>query len=387
MTTDQRSLLIPTRHFRGLSGKVILLKYNIPALVAAGWRVQVFAEKIDAAMTRELGAEPHKIWGRGFNKRHKVNRFMRHAERFAIKQNAGLVVGHGDTLHQDVLHIHSCRHREHEESTGRSLQPGEKATADFQARQLLEGRQACVVANSRLMRDDLCARFQLDADSFKVVYPGHDPARFFVRDSETRQALRAELGVGEGVLIGLITSGKLRLRGADLLIEAVAQLPEALRSNVQLLIVGSGDVTSFEAQARAAGLADRVHFREPVQQVEALYAALDIYVNPARFETFSMSVLEAMACGIPSITTRQVGISELYTDAMQAGLMPAARSEALAQSLHKFLSDPTALAQHAQTCRELAAPLTWDSNIQAHQAIYDAVYSERAELKQHAKKS
>ncbi|MDX1496830.1 MAG: glycosyltransferase, partial [Salinisphaeraceae bacterium] len=230
MSISQRSLLIPTRRFRGLSGKVILLKYNIPALVAAGWRVQVFAEKIDMAMTRALGAEPHKIGGIAFNKRHKVNRFMQHAERFARKHSAGLVVGHGDTLHQDVLHIHSCRHREYEESTGRSLQPGEKATADFQARQLNEGRQQCVVANSRLMRDDLCDRFNLDSQRFEVVYPGHDPQRFYPRDPATRQSLRAELGIGDGLLIGLITSGKLHVRGADLFIDAIAQLPEPLRN-------------------------------------------------------------------------------------------------------------------------------------------------------------
>lgn len=92
MSVQSPSLLITTRHFRGLSGKVILINNNIPALVKAGWRILLIAEELDEDMTHRLrlGAKPHKIWGRGMNKHHKLTRFIKQAERFARMQNVEL---------------------------------------------------------------------------------------------------------------------------------------------------------------------------------------------------------------------------------------------------------------------------------------------------------
>lgn len=375
---DTPRLLIPTRHFRGLSGKVILLRNNIPAFVQAGWRVLVYAEKLDEQMVRDLGAEPHRIHGRGFGKSHKVRRFIHHADRFAQTQGVDLVAGHGDTLNQDILHIHSCRHREYEEMHGQPLKPGRKATADLQARQLTEGRYRRLVANSAMMRDDFVQRFGIDPARVSIVHPGHDPARFHPDPGDVAsRRLREELGVADGLLVGLITSGKLELRGADLMVAAAARLPEPLRQRLHLLLVGSGDKDGFMREAARAGLADRLHCLSPVTGVETLYRALDVYVNPARFETFSMSVLEAMACGVPSVTTRKVGISELYTADMQDGLMSSVSAEALADCLANLLVNSERRAAFAGECQAMATPLTWAHNTAAHLEIYRQVLAEK----------
>lgn len=382
--TPDRRLLIASRTMRGLSGKVILLQNNIPALIKAGWAVSLFGEKVDMEMVKSLGATPIKVWGRGINKTHKLRRFHKQHARLLQKQNFDLVVSHGDTLEQDILHVHNSRHMEYEAIYGGKLQPGQKESADLQDRQLNEQRFRLIVANSQLMRGDLINRYGIDPGKIEVVYPGYDPERFFVRNSDAAsQALREEWQIkNDEIVVGLVTSGKLIQRGADILIPALAQIPEALRNRARIIIVANDDFKPFMQQAREAGVAGRIQFLEPRKDVESFYNALDIYINPAKIETFGMSLLEAMACGAAAITTKgRVGAAETFTDAMQDWLISAPTPEALAPTLAALLESQEVRQQHAQHCAEAAYPHRWETNIARHLEIYDRVLAEkRAEI-------
>ncbi len=378
-TSSQRRILISTRIMRGLSGKVILLNYNIKALVAAGWDVSVFAEKIDKAMIESMGAQPFSVWNKLFSKPRRLQRFLDKHERLARSGRYDLVVGHGETLFQDVLHIHNSRHLEYEHIYGKTLIPGAKVTADIQAQQVAEQRYRLLVANSHLMRDDLITRYNADPERITVVYPGYDPERFYPRrDNPASIALRDQLGVGDRVLVGLVTSGKLIQRGADLLIPAIAGLPDELRRRMLTVIVAKDNLEPYQRQVAEAGLGDSVRFLAPRQDVDALYNALDIYINPARIETFGMSLLEAMACGVPCITTRgKVGAGELFTGDMQAGLMARADADALSDTLQQLLQSAELRLSHAALCAEAARPHDWSSNTRQHLALYEKVVAEK----------
>ncbi len=374
-----RRLLISTRTMRGLSGKVILLQNNIPALVAAGWDVSLFAEKIDKAMVEALGATPLKVWGRGFNKTHKLRRFHRQHRKLIEKQHFDLVVSHGDTLDQDILHVHNCRHLEYEAIYGGTLRPGDKESADVQDKQLVERRFRLIVANSQLMRSDLITRYDIDPEHIEVVYPGYDTHRFFVNpDNPTSRALRESWQINDEIVVGLVTSGKLIQRGADILIPALAQLPPELRRRTRVIIVANDDFKPYLEQAREAGVGDRIQFLEPRKDVESFYNALDIYINPAKIETFGMSLLEAMACGAAAITTRgRVGAAETFTDEMQDCLIEAPSPDALAPVLQRLLESPALREQHAKRCAAAAYPHRWESNTARHLAIYDRVLADK----------
>jgi UDP-glucose:(heptosyl)LPS alpha-1,3-glucosyltransferase len=111
-------------------------------------------------------------------------------------------------------------------------------------------------------------------------------------------------------LFGLITSGEPEIRGADLLIQAYLALPQNIQEQSQLLIMGKNMKKKLQHLV-PSGANSRVHFYEALPNVAEYYKALDVFVLPARIETFGLTVIEACACGIPVIVSHNVGALEI----------------------------------------------------------------------------
>src|SRR4029077_10617409 len=102
-----------------------------------------------------------------------------------------------------------------------------------------------------------------------------------------------------------------RLKGLEPLLRAVALLPS--ESSFRLLVAGSPDTVAFERLARRLKIADRVRFVGYCADMRNCYFAADFFVHPTFYDPCSLVVLEAMACGLPVITSRYNGASELMS--------------------------------------------------------------------------
>ncbi len=367
-----RRLLIATRQLAGLSGKVLLIQRNLPALVAAGWDVHVLAEKCDRAALATLGVQVHKAARGWWPRARRLQRFSERATRLARDIHADLVVGHGDTRGQDVLHVHLCPHRQHLAITGQELRRGESPDADLLEDMLRAREFRRVVANSGLMRDELAQCYAVPAEAISVVYPGYDPARFQPGRASAAAALRAQLGVGEsGLLVGLITSGDFRTRATDQFLQAMAQLPSALRDRLSLLIVGKDRIAPYEKLGAELGLARQMHFLAPREEVEQFYQALDLYVHPAHFESFGMSVLEALACEVPVLATRATGVTELFPPVLDEWRLNSAARDEIAGKTRRLLESAELRRSCAAQARAAIQHLSWEHNAQQHLALYE----------------
>ncbi len=102
-------------------------------------------------------------------------------------------------------------------------------------------------------------------------------------------------------------------KGIDQLVEIFRHLFPGGDENVRLVIVGDGpDRSQIENLAQRD---PRIFFAGAQQNVAAYYRAFDVYISPARFEPFGLSILEAMAAGCPLVLTRSEGPREFVTDA------------------------------------------------------------------------
>ena len=153
-----------------------------------------------------------------------------------------------------------------------------------------------------------------------MIHPGFSQSRFRPQDWPLGAPLRRELGMAEGeILLGLVTSGDFVKRGVALFLKAVGGLREELRSKLHVLIVGrEKDLEPYRRLAGEAGLGERARFLAPRPEVERIYHALDLMVHPALFEEFGQSVQEAMACGVPVVTSARVGAAELLAPDCEA---------------------------------------------------------------------
>jgi glycosyltransferase involved in cell wall biosynthesis len=153
----------------------------------------------------------------------------------------------------------------------------------------------------------------------RVIPNGVDTTEFRPMPAE-RKRLRAELGFSDGdAVLGYV--GRLHTtKGIPLLIDAFEQLRRE-NSRLRLLLAGPGPLRgAIEKRARASSGAIVLLEPQPFDRVASLLNALDVFAFPSRGEAFGISLLEAMACGLPSVAFGRWGVKELVSDG-ETGLL------------------------------------------------------------------
>ena len=198
--------------------------------------------------------------------------------------------------------------------------------------------------------------------SVSVIYHGIDSRQFNpgVRAS-LRSAARAALRssrYGE-----CSPTGGKRLEkegGLRTLLEAMARLRNR---SIWAIVVGQDDPAPYRALLRAHDLEDRVLFLPLRSDVEWYYAAADIYVGPSLEDAFALPPLEAMACGVPVVVSRQAGVSEVLTDGVDGLILEdPTDSGQLALFIERLISEPESFGQLGSAAARTAYKYTWDEN-------------------------
>jgi glycosyltransferase involved in cell wall biosynthesis len=194
-----------------------------------------------------------------------------------------------------------------------------------------------VIANSQLAKAALARHFALDLSRIAVLYPGYRSQRFSPqRAAALRPAARRALGLGDAPLVGLVTSGDFAKRGLDVFL-AAADLIASERADVRFLVVGS-KVLPSQAREHPLVVSGRVAYRPKSRDPERWFAALDVFLYPARFEEFGMVVSEAQAIGLPIVTSRAVGAAECLPASYERWLADAPDAADAAQRTLRLLA-------------------------------------------------
>ena len=173
-----------------------------------------------------------------------------------------------------------------------------------------------------------------------------------VLPQRSRLETRLELGVGEDEVL-LIHSSNLRpVKRIDLLLQVAARLKE--QSGFRLLILAGESFAPYEAEVRRLGLEDRIIVRGRTQNVEEYYSATDIGLITSDSESFCLSILEAMFCGCPTVSTRVGGIPEVIQTDSTGLLVSPGDVEALAEQVSKLIADPERRQAMGQAAKQFA---------------------------------
>jgi UDP-glucose:(heptosyl)LPS alpha-1,3-glucosyltransferase len=196
-------------------------------------------------------------------------------------------------------------------------------------------RLRAVICNSEMVKADIIRHFPQIADKLHVIYNGVDLEMFnpSLRETE-RAAKRVDLGVGAGQKLYLYVGSGFERKGVRTLLEGFEKQGN---ERDRLVIVGEDKhMESMKRLARELGLAERVKFVGGQLDVRAYYAAADCFVLPTLYDPFPNAVIEAMACGLPVITTAQTGASELITQGVNGFVVDALDATALAEAMRRF---------------------------------------------------
>jgi UDP-glucose:(heptosyl)LPS alpha-1,3-glucosyltransferase len=219
-----------------------------------------------------------------------------------------------------------------------------------------------VIANSRLVAGEIVAAYGCAPERITVIYNGLPAASFDALGPEVRKHTRAALDLAEDDYVVLFAGSGWERKGLSSVISAVEHLPDSLRP--RLLVAGRGDAAAYRRKltVRAAG---RVRFLGAVSDMPALYAAADIFVLPTYYDPFSNACLEALAAGLPVITTVHNGFAEVIAPGVDGEVLPLdedparALADRLARWSNRELRKNTLAARIGK-----AAVFTIESNVE-----------------------
>ena len=214
------------------------------------------------------------------------------------------------------------------------LSPWHRYTLRAEAAMFRHPNLSAVICNSHMVRDDIAQRFGIPLEKLPVIYNGVDLEHFHPRLRAThRAALRAKVGAGEAtalqggraknallavadgdtVPIVLFVGSGFERKGLPTLLDAFALLSA---SSAQLWVVGHDkSALAMQKKAEQLGISGRVRFWGPQKDVRPFYGAADIFALPTLYDPFPNAALEALACGLPVVTTTSCGTAELITKA------------------------------------------------------------------------
>lgn len=233
-------------------------------------------------------------------------------------------------------------------------------------------RRIVVTSNSLMAR--MASTYPATAAVLRLVTPGVTRVDG-VATAGQRMAARQGLHLpraGNGILF---VGNDYRKKGLETLIKALAQVSH----DTWLAVVGDvAQIPEFRAQAKAAGVADRVFFLGPLSDVSEAYMAGDCLAHPTLEDTFAMVVLEAMAHGLPVLVSSEpyCGISGLLTPEVNALILEDPQdSKALADALLRLFEDPSLRQRLGQAAVAFASRHQWSALALQQEALYFSLLS------------
>jgi UDP-glucose:(heptosyl)LPS alpha-1,3-glucosyltransferase len=308
------ALLLPKL---SLYGGAERFAYNLATFLAPDFDVHFIYAKKETAEPK--GVKVTCLGRPPLGKAMKVLWYAVRAELFLRKQHFDLSVGLGNTFRQDVLRLSGgpikifweLSKKAYPKGFSRNfkmfrrrISPGNRLTQAIERIQLRNSQH--LIAVSHLVRDWTIKAYPfLSKKKFQIIYNQPDLSRFSPAGRELKQKLRDQFGLPRDKIIVSTAGTNFMLKGVAQLISSLRFLPETF----YLIVAGKRNPAYFLRLARKLNVADRVHFMGQVKDMVSFYRASDIFALPTFYDACSNAVLEAMACGIPVVSSQNNGSS------------------------------------------------------------------------------
>ena len=246
------------------------------------------------------------------------------------------------------------------------LNPFHANSLAAERRMFASARLKKVICISDMVRQDVRRFYDVPDEKLVTIYNGIDLDAFCVQDTEIRCQIRQKLQIPVKALTYVFVGSGFKRKGLE---TAIGALPD----HAHLIVVGKDKETArFQQIAAQTGANSdqsvRVHFVGPQKDVRPYYAAADAFVFPTIYEPFGSVVLEALACGLPVITTDRCGAGEILTQGLQGFVLPAGNTEAFAACMRQ--NTGLDWANRRAAARQLAQQYPISRTVDAMLALY-----------------
>ena len=242
----------------------------------------------------------------------------------------------GDGVHATWLELRA-RQQSAFSRLATKLLPWHRYTLAVEAAMFRHPALRAVICNSQMVKTDIAQRFGIADNKLHVIHNGVDLAYYHPGLREQHRSVTlAVLGIPTDAPIILFIGSGFERKGLRPLLHAFAQMK---RSTAHLIVVGRDKQEKTMAQlAQKLGIAGRTHFVGGQKDVRPYYGCSDVFALPTLYDPFPNAALEALACGLPVLTSPSSGAAELI-DANCGAVVDALNSAAQAAALDQLLTN------------------------------------------------
>jgi UDP-glucose:(heptosyl)LPS alpha-1,3-glucosyltransferase len=363
-------------------------------LIQAGHDVDLYANSWKAgALPTEVGTI--RIDASGWTRWQRLWNFATNSEQALREADAryDCTVGFINTWHHDVLIPQGGVHEASLQANSRRFPAGWRRGAyrlskkanpkawvyrAIELRQYDPVREARIVAVSRMVQNHLTRYHSVPPQRIHVIPNAIDAGRLALDDpAAARRDLRTQLGLKPDDLVALFVGHNYWLKGLKPLLMAMVERRrrDSTVRPIHLLACGGGNPGPFRSMVRDLGLGDVVHLLGFQPDIRPCFHASDFFVLPTYYDPCSLVVFEALACGLPVITTACNGAGELITEAREGFVVPAPDARGpLADALDRMTDD-----QARRIMSTHARKLGFEQSFDRHVARLIEVFQQVAE--------
>jgi UDP-glucose:(heptosyl)LPS alpha-1,3-glucosyltransferase len=305
----------------------------------------------------------------------KLNSFIRtlsfawFSARAVGKESFDIIQSHEKTWKQDVYRVGDGCHKEWLEQRKRflpalkgfflSINPFHRLVLKLEKNLFESGQCKKFIAISKMVKNDILKHYHCPSENISVVYNGVDLIRFHPENKDRfRTGIRNELGIPENSTLILFVGSGFERKGLKALLQSTQYFGA---EDWRLVVMGKGKWNKY-LQLVPENLRSRIIYKEPVLEIERYYAAADIFALPSIYEPFGNANLEALASGLPVITTRHCGAADIIQHKLNGLVVENSESAKEIADNINILFDQALRQSISQNARALAEQFPPEKN-------------------------
>ncbi len=230
-----------------------------------------------------------------------------------------------------------------------------------------------IFALSDLVKKDIIHNYEVPEDRIRVVYHWIDIDKFHPNNKGMyRKQIRKQYQISDDAFVILFVGSGFERKGLKYLLQAA----ESLSKPVAILVVGKGSGREFKSIIKH----QEVIFCGPQKNVHHYFAAADIFALPSMYEPLGLVYLEAMASGLPVITTMQSGAAEIVNEGVEGFVVKDPEdTAAISDKLLSLLDNKEMLMEMSSNARTRAEQFTYENYIGKINEQYETIVAEKAD--------
>lgn len=347
-------------------------------LVSLGHQVWVLAEKFDPKIHPDLIYVPIKVnhstsWSKNYS-------FNKNSQEALKGLNADLVLALSRSYPADAFRVSDPLHRfwMKVRYPGRfhrflqTLNPRHRAILNLENQILDPANTRMIITNSALSKKIIREYYDYPDERIHVIYNGVDHEQFFPLIKPSEKGRPTQL---------LFVGQDFKRKGLADVIRALAIVRDR-GGDCSLRVIGRDRPAPYRALAIELGIGAYVHFEGPTKMIQAAYRAADLFVFPTHYDPFANVCLEAMACGLPVITTTTNGASEVIDEGIDGYVVGGAPASLVNQLSEKIFAFQKLDVASRETMKRAAAMKASRFTIRANaEAVIEALITGKDGLK------